>query len=90
MGVYVDELVWEWRERRWCHLLADTEEELHRFASRLGFAPFSCQRRPGRPWRDHYDLDERRRLEAVRLGAIEITFHQAGLHLALCRRRLGR
>lgn len=88
MAVYVDELVWEWRGRTWCHLLADTEEELHHFAGRVGLARFKCQRRPGRPWRDHYDLDDRARLEAVRLGAIEITFHEAGLHVAARRRRL--
>lgn len=87
MAVYVDELVFEWRGRMWCHLLADSDEELHRFAGRLGLPSSSFHRRRGRPWRDHYDLAEDARLHAVRLGALEISFHDAGVHLA--RRRRG-
>jgi hypothetical protein len=25
MATYVDEAIWEWRGRRWCHLTADSE-----------------------------------------------------------------
>ena len=36
MAVYVDEAIWQWAGQRWCHLLADDVDELHRFAARLG------------------------------------------------------
>lgn len=36
MAVYVDGLRRYPGGRRWCHLLADTEAELHAFAGRLG------------------------------------------------------
>ena len=81
MGIYVDELVWESRGRMWCHLLADSAEELHGFAVRLGLPRSSFHSRPGRPWRDHYDVPDAVRPLAVRLGAAEITFHQAGAHV---------
>lgn len=90
MAVYVDELVFESRGRMWCHLLADTDEELHRFAGRLGLPSSSFHRRPGRSWRDHYDLTEDARLQAIGLGALEISFHDAGVHLARRRRSLCR
>jgi hypothetical protein len=32
VAVYVDDAIWDWQGLKWCHLLADTEEELHRFA----------------------------------------------------------
>jgi hypothetical protein len=49
----------------WCHLMADSLEELHAFAARLGLK---------REWfqGDHYDLIPRRREHAVRLGALEV------------------
>jgi hypothetical protein len=88
MAVYVDELVWESRGRTWCHLLADSEDELHRFAARLGLPGSSFHNRPGRPWRDHYDLTAGMRLKAIGLGATEITFREAGAHLARRRETL--
>lgn len=50
----------------WCHLMADTDEELHAFAARLGMK---------RDWfhRDHYDLTPPRRIGAVDFGAQEVT-----------------
>jgi hypothetical protein len=73
MALYVDAAIWERHERRWCHLLAEDAGELHAFAARLGLERRRFQSRPGRPWVDHYDIDEARRREAVAMGAIEIT-----------------
>ena len=81
MAVYVDEPVWESRGRMWCHLLADSAEELHRFAAHMRLPRSAFHSRPGRPWRDHYDLTEAARHHAIRLGAREISFHEAGAHL---------
>lgn len=69
MVVYVDEAIWPWRGRRWAHLVADEAEELHRFAERLGLRRAWFQHRPGRPWRDHYDIPAELRNRAVALGA---------------------
>lgn len=55
---------------RWCHLFADTAEELHAFAEKLGMK---------REWGqgDHYDLTPRRRAAALAAGAQEIDRKQA-------------
>jgi hypothetical protein len=72
VSVYVDQLV----DRGWslgsnCHLVADSESELHTFAARLGMRRewFQGAAR-GRP---HYDLTAKRRRLALSLGAVEIT-----------------
>lgn len=64
----------------WSHLTADTVEELHAFAGRLGLRRSYFQ--PGRPdaapgsfsaegW--HYDLTAGKRAQALRLGAVGCT-----------------
>ncbi len=82
MAVFVDELIWERGGQLWCHLTADTAEELHAFATRLGLERSRFQSKPGRPWVDHYDISEPKRREAVALGAVEITTAAAGAQLA--------
>lgn len=59
---------------RWCHMIADTEDELHAFAARIGMRR-SWAQYPGTP-RSHYDLVPSRRERAVREGAIEIDDRQ--------------
>jgi hypothetical protein len=66
--VYVDDAIWPWRGRRWCHLLADSEAELHRFASRLGLHRSSYQG-PPRTRTPHYDITGFERSRAIALGA---------------------
>jgi len=71
--VYVDDAVTLWRDRRWAHLMADTLDELHAFAARLGL--------PRRAFQDktsgaHYDVDEALREQALRLGAVAISRHR--------------
>ena len=34
VAVYVDDAMWRWVGNRWCHLMADEDGELHRFAAR--------------------------------------------------------
>lgn len=72
MTVYVDGLVNHgWRLGPSCHLIGETEGELHRLAARCGL-----QRRwfqaPPRASFPHYDLTESRRRIAVELGAVEL------------------
>lgn len=72
MAVYVDDAVTLWRGRRWAHLMADTLDELHAMAARLGLPPRAFQDRPSGA---HYDLDAALREQAVRLGAVAISRH---------------
>lgn len=69
MSLYVDEAIWNWQGRKWCHLLADDIDELHRFARELGLHRSSYQGPPktGKP---HYDLTAVERERALRYGAI--------------------
>lgn len=76
MAVYVDELQPVFvRTSRWpygasCHLLADTVEELHAFAKKLGMRPGWFQPHLRYP---HYDLTPGKREQALRLGAGSVT-----------------
>jgi len=68
MAVYVDEAIWAWHGRRWCHLLADDIDELHRFAAGLGLHGHSYQG-PPKTASPHYDLTAFERRRAIGLGA---------------------
>lgn len=72
MAVYVDTAIWKWRGLRWCHLLADDINELHRFAYSIGIARNSYQG-PPRTAKPHYDLTAYERRLALRRGAIACT-----------------
>jgi hypothetical protein len=78
VAVYVDEPIWHWRGRRWCHLTADDSEELHRFADELGLRRRWFQSKPGRPWHDHYDLPEDVRALALARGAVALSTLEMG------------
>lgn len=78
MAVYVDEARIPLRGQAWSHLTADTAEELHAFACRLGLERARFQHKPARPWQDHYDVTEARRRRAIRLGARPIDARQVG------------
>jgi hypothetical protein len=68
MAVYVDDAFWRWQGLKWCHLLADDIDELHRFAARLGVHRASYQG-PPRSSAPHYDLTAFERRRAMALGA---------------------
>lgn len=71
MAVYVDEAIWVWKGRRWCHLMADSEAELHRFAYGLGLQLSSYQG-PPKTRAPHYDITGFERDRAIRLGAVPV------------------
>ena len=72
MTVYVDDAVMPWRGQRWAHLMADTLEELHSMAARLGIPRRALQdKRSG----VHYDVTVEMREQALQLGAIAISRH---------------
>lgn len=63
--MYVDNARIPYGRMIMCHMLADSEDELHSMAARIGIR---------RKWYqgDHYDICLTKRIEAVKLGAIEI------------------
>lgn len=78
MTVYVDPLKdWGWRLGPSCHMIADTDEELHAMADAVGMKRSWAQEmgNPNRYMR-HYDLVASRRKRAVALGAVEISHRQ--------------
>ena len=67
MALLVDEPIWPFRDRLWCHLVSDTSyEELHGLADALGIPRRAFQG-------DHYDLPAELRERAVQLGAEPVT-----------------
>lgn len=70
MSVYVDNMAARYRRMVMCHMLADTEAELHAMADRIGGA---------RRWHqgDHYDICLAKKALAIQAGAIAITQRQA-------------
>jgi hypothetical protein len=69
MAVYVDDAIWHRHGRTWCHLLADSEDELHRFARAIGLHRMSYQG-PPKTSAPHYDLTSYERRLAIRRGAV--------------------
>lgn len=80
MTVYIDDMhrlrIGEYRAGKYTmkmsHMIADTEEELHSMAAKIGVS---------RRWYqgDHYDVSLGKRALAVQAGAVEITYRQCGL-----------
>lgn len=68
MTVYVDNAKVKWRGKQWCHLVADTIEELHEFAYQLGLQRHWFQHAASYP---HYDVTMEVREKALNVGAIE-------------------
>ncbi|BEL41768.1 DUF4031 domain-containing protein [Mycobacteroides abscessus] len=89
MTVYVDNMRLPAKvngiSARWSHLMADTDAELHAFAKRLGLKQEWAQN-PG-TWESHYDVTDRLRTAAIRLGAVPIGVFSAEA-LALAERRM--
>lgn len=73
MSVYVDDAVTLWRGRRWAHLMADTLDELHAFAARLGIPRHAFQNKTSGA---HYDVPSDLRERALALGAVAISRHR--------------
>lgn len=80
MTVYVDDMRAEYGRMVMCHMIADTDEELHAMADRIGVARKWFQK-PGTP-RRHYDIALSKRALAVAAGATEITWREAGCMVA--------
>ena len=75
VALYVDDAIWRWQGLQWAHLLADSIDELHRFAADLGINRLSYQG-PPRTSVPHYDLTAYERRRAIARGAIACSRHE--------------
>ena len=75
MTVYVDDMRAPFGRMVMCHMIADTDDELHAMAARIGVARRWWQS-PQKTSGSHYDIALSRRTLAVEFGAIEITLRQ--------------
>jgi len=77
MTVYVDDMRAGYGRMKMCHMLADTDEELHAMAELIGVQRKWWQS-PDHTSGSHYDIALSKRSLAVLCGAVEITLRQAG------------
>lgn len=70
MSVYVDNASNHYKRMKMCHMIADTLEELHEMARKIGMKKEWFQDDIDHP---HYDLSLSRRALAVQYGAIEVS-----------------
>lgn len=70
MAVYVDDMRARYGRMVMCHMLADTDDELHAMADRIGIAR-RWHQKAGTP-HSHYDICRSKRAKAVAAGALEI------------------
>lgn len=68
MAVYVDRARVSFKGREWCHLMADTLEELHDFAKMLAIDARLFHRTASYP---HYDITLEMRILVIAHGAID-------------------
>jgi hypothetical protein len=88
VAVLIDQPLWWWRGRRWCHLVSDESlAELHAFAASAGIPRRGFQG-------DHYDVPEEHRDRLVGAGAHEVDSRElvrrlraAGLRISPAQRR---
>jgi hypothetical protein len=80
--VYVDDMQARFSRMVMCHMLADTDAELHAMADRIGVARRWHQAPPCH--HSHYDIAQTKPSAAVKAGAVAITWRQAA---AMCARR---
>jgi hypothetical protein len=77
--VYVDDMLAPFRNMIMCHMIADTDEELHAMADRLGLAR-KWHQKPG-THHSHYDISIGYKSRAIKLGAIQIKRSELGAML---------
>lgn len=82
MAVYVDNMRAGYRRMVMCHMIADSDAELHAMADCIGVQRRWHQAPPRH--HSHYDIALSKRTLAVAAGAVEISYRQCG---AMCARR---
>lgn len=83
MTVYVDDMRAPYGRMVMCHMVADTDDELHAMADRIGVAR-RWHQKAGTP-HSHYDIALSKRAQAVAAGAVEVD--RRGLAAVIARKR---
>lgn len=86
MAVYVDNMRAKLGNMVMCHMVADTDDELHARSVRIGVSRRWHQAPPKHD--SHYDIALTKRRTAVEAGAIEVTWKVLGM-MTLRRRVTG-
>ncbi len=84
MTVYVDDMKAGFGRMKMCHMIADTDAELHAMADRIGVARRWHQAPPQHD--SHYDVALSKRALAIAAGAQEISWRDCAL-MTVARRR---
>lgn len=80
MTVYVDDMKARFGRLIMCHMIADTDDELHAMADRIGVARRWHQSPPRH--HSHYDIAQSKKSLAISCGAVAITAQEAAM---MCR-----
>lgn len=75
MTVFVDNPIYKYGRMKMCHMVADTNEELHAMADKIGINRKWFQSNASHP---HYDICKQKRALAVANGAKEISIRELG------------
>lgn len=75
--IYVDDMRAKYGRLIMCHMLGDSDSELHAMATKIGVARKWWQS-PEKTSGSHYDICLSKKALAIQYGAIEITWRQAG------------
>lgn len=81
MTVYVDESIFKYGRMKMCHMWADTLEELHQMADKIGINRKWFQQPPKASW-EHYDICLQKKRQAIMLGAVSVDRYTALEHQA--------
>jgi hypothetical protein len=73
MVCYVDDMRASFGRMVMCHMIADTDEELHAMADKIGVAR-RWHQHPPKSSSSHYDISLSMRARAVAAGAVEISW----------------
>lgn len=73
MTVYVDKSIHDYGRMTMCHMLADTEQELHEMADKIGIQRKWYQANASTP---HYDICKAKRMLSIQFGAKEVNRKQ--------------
>ncbi|MBI1207428.1 MAG: DUF4031 domain-containing protein [Azospirillum sp.] len=77
MTVYVDDMKAKFGRMTMCHMIADSDDELHAMADAVGVSRRYHQAPPEHA--SHYDIAQSKKAMAIARGAIPITWRQCGL-----------
>lgn len=76
MAVYVDDMRAKFGRMIMCHMVADSDAELHAMAGKIGVAR-RWHQKAGTEY-SHYDICMSKRVEAIKCGALECDRRKVG------------